>query len=213
MHHKHNKSLAKAVGHGIANTVTQKDEEAQLQAKAAAYSIQEVANAMQQQQDKKFEQMMQLFQTMLQVQGNGYKVQGNGNKVQGNDNNGNNNGNPSNAPNDQKQQHPKCKHCNRRHKKDASECWELEANKDKHPKGYKTKAKKAMQDSWCCKEARSAEQWQPGKVEIDKMAKDFPYLVTPGPLPPHNTTLPPAASLSWLIVVSKPAQKWKRQIA
>ena len=77
MHHKHNKLLAKSVGHGIANTVTQNKEEAQLQADASVYAIQEVANAMQQQQDKKFEQMMQLFQTMLQMQGNGNKMQGN----------------------------------------------------------------------------------------------------------------------------------------
>ena len=95
---------------------------------------------MQQQQDKKFEQIMQLFQTMLQMQGNG-------NKIQGNSNNGNNNGHTPNAPTDQKQQHPKCKHCNCRHKKDALECRELEANKDKHPNGYKTKDEKAKQDS------------------------------------------------------------------
>ena len=137
MHHKHNKSLAKAVGHGITNMVTHNKVDAQLQADVTVYAIQEVANAMQQQQDKKFEQIMQLFQMMLQMQGN-Y------NKMQDNNNNGNNNGN---APTDQKPPHPKCKHSNCRHKKDESECWELEANKDKHPKGYKTKAEKVKQDS------------------------------------------------------------------
>ena len=106
--------------------------DAQLQANAMVYAIQEVANAMQQQQDKKFDQIMQLFQTMLKMQGN---------------HTGTNNKNPSNAPADQKAQHPKCKHCNHQHKKVKSECWELEANKDKHPKGYKTKAEKVKQDS------------------------------------------------------------------
>ena len=65
MHHKHNKSLAKAVGHGITNMVTHNKVDAQLQADATVYAIQEVVNAMQQQQDKKFHQIMQLFQMML----------------------------------------------------------------------------------------------------------------------------------------------------
>ena len=132
MHHKHNKSSAKAVGHDITNMVTHNDVDAQLQADAMVYAIQEVANAMQQQQDKKFNQIMQLFQTMLKMQGN---------------HTGTNNENPSNASADQKSQHPKCKHCNCQHKKVESECWELEANKDKCPKGYKMKAEKVKQDS------------------------------------------------------------------
>ncbi len=123
LRHKNNKSTAGLAGHGIANSAQLREEEAQLQAEAAAYAIQEVANAMQQKQDKQFEQMMEMFKTMMQGQGN-------------------NNGG-SNAPNPKKQQLPKCKHCNRRHKKKEADCWELKANKDKRPAGYKTLAEKA----------------------------------------------------------------------
>ncbi|KAL7483043.1 hypothetical protein ACHAW6_008694, partial [Cyclotella cf. meneghiniana] len=123
LRHKNNKSTAGLAGHGIANSAQLQEQEAQLQAEAAAYAIQEVANAMQQKQDKQFEQMMEMFKAMMQAQGN-------------------NNGG-SNAPNPEKPQLPKCKHCNRRHKKKESECWELEANKDKRPAGYKTLAEKA----------------------------------------------------------------------
>ena len=123
LRHKNNKSTAGLAGHGIANSAQLQEQEAQLQAEAAAYAIQEVANAMQQKQDKQFEQMMEMFKAMMQAQGN-------------------NNGG-SNAPNPEKPQLPKCKHCNRHHKKKESECWELEANKDKRPAGYKTLAEKA----------------------------------------------------------------------
>ena len=94
-----------------------------MQAEAAAYAIQEVANAMQAKQDKQFEQMMEMFKTMMQTQGNNNGVR--------------------NVPDPAKQQLPKCKHCNRRHKKKEAECWELEANKDKRPAGDKTLAEKA----------------------------------------------------------------------
>ncbi len=55
---------------------------------------------------------------------------------------GNNTGG-SNVPDPAKAQTPKCKHCNRRHRKAEADCWELEANKDKRWAGYKTKAEKA----------------------------------------------------------------------
>ena len=111
------------VGHGIANSAQHREDEAQLQAEAAAYAIQEVANAMQQKQDKQFDQMMEMFKTMMQAQGN--------------------NTGGSNVPDPMKAQTPKCKHCNRCHRKAEADCWELEANKDKQPAGYKTKAEKA----------------------------------------------------------------------
>jgi hypothetical protein len=94
LRHKNNKSTAGLVGHG-----------------AAAYAIQEVANAMQQKQDKQFEQVMEMFKTMMQAQGN--------------------NTSGSNVPDPAKVQTPKCKHCKRRHRKAEADCWELEANKDK----------------------------------------------------------------------------------
>ena len=124
LHHKNNKSTAALSGRGIANTVQQREEEAQLHAEAAFYAIQEVANAMQEKQDKQFEQMMKMFQTMLQANKAGQAP-------------------PAQVPTTPKDQPPKCKHCNRRHKKKEAECWEHEANKDKHPAGYKTLAEKA----------------------------------------------------------------------
>ena len=123
LRHKNNKSTAALSGRGIANSVQQREEEAQLQAEAAAYAIQEVANAMQEKQDKQFQQMMQMFQAMMQANNAGQAP-------------------PAQVPTETKDQRLKCKHCNRRHKKE-SDCWELEANKNKRPAGYKTLAEKA----------------------------------------------------------------------
>ena len=79
---------------------------------------------MQEKQDKQFEQMMKMFQTMLQANNAGQAP-------------------PAQVPTAPKDQPPKCKHCNRRHRKAEADCWELEANKDKRPAGYKRKAEKA----------------------------------------------------------------------
>jgi hypothetical protein len=102
LRHKNNKSTAGLVGHGIANSAQQREEETQLQAEAAVYAIQEVANAMQQKQDKQFKQMMEMFKTMMQAQGN--------------------NTGGSNVPDAAKAQTPKCKHCNHRHRKAEADC-------------------------------------------------------------------------------------------
>ena len=51
-------------------------------------------------------------------------------------------------------------------------------------------------------EEEPIEQWRPGKVEINKLAKGFPYLVVPGFFPPPSKLLePPDPS-----VVASPAQ-------
>ena len=64
-HHKQNKTTAKSVGFGIANSVTNKDIEQIEQLAAQALMIAELANNMQEQIQKKFKEMMELFKAML----------------------------------------------------------------------------------------------------------------------------------------------------
>ena len=134
LRHKNNKSTARSVRHGIANTVKEQNMEAQIQAEAAAYAIQEVANALRQEQDKKFDQMLKMMETVLKAQSNNpVNLPAN---LPGNQNGGSGNGGGRKG----------CKHCRRNHPK-PDECWELEKNKEKRPSGYKTKSEREVQNS------------------------------------------------------------------
>ena len=64
-HHKQNKTTAKSVGFGIANSVTNKDLEKIDQLKAQALMIAELANNMQKQSQKQLKDMMELFKATL----------------------------------------------------------------------------------------------------------------------------------------------------
>ena len=105
--HKHNKSTAKSVGHGIANTATEdKVEPAEL----IALGMAEVAHVMQEGQEKQLKQMMELFKTMM---------------------NSNSPAAPtptapkaSNANNSGGQKKKKCPHCNHMVLHKPEKCWE-----------------------------------------------------------------------------------------
>ncbi len=62
--YKQNKTTAKSVGNGIANSITDKEVE---QLKAQALIIAELANSMQDQSQKQFKEMMELFRLLPQT--------------------------------------------------------------------------------------------------------------------------------------------------
>ena len=64
-HTKQNKTTAKSVGHGIANSITDKEIEQIEQLEAQALFIAELANSMQEQSQKQFKEMMELFTANL----------------------------------------------------------------------------------------------------------------------------------------------------
>ncbi len=64
-HHKQNKTTAKPVGFGIANSVTDKDIEQIEQLEVQALMIAEFANSMQEQSQLQFKEMMDMFKAML----------------------------------------------------------------------------------------------------------------------------------------------------
>jgi hypothetical protein len=80
-------------------------------------------------------------------------------------------------------------------------------------------ARKALDGAW---RGEPTEQWQPGKVELDKLTKGFTYLVAPGFTPSPRTILltppdpqpldPPnvIASKSRLIVASARGKQTRR---
>ena len=64
-HHKQNKTTAKLVGFGIANSVTDKDIEKIEQLEVQALMIAKFANSMQEQSQKQSKEMMEMFKAML----------------------------------------------------------------------------------------------------------------------------------------------------
>ena len=60
---KHNKTTAKATGHGIANLTTDESMGKVDEAESAALAIAKVAMALQANQEKQFKQMMEMFTT------------------------------------------------------------------------------------------------------------------------------------------------------
>ena len=64
-HHKQNKTTAKLVGYGIANSITNKEVDQIEQLEAQALMIAELANSMQEQSQKQFKEMMEMFKATL----------------------------------------------------------------------------------------------------------------------------------------------------
>ncbi len=64
-HHKQNKTTAKLVGYGIANSITDKEVDQIEQLEALALMIAELANSIQEQSQKQFKEMMELFKATL----------------------------------------------------------------------------------------------------------------------------------------------------
>ena len=115
--HKQNKTTAKLVGFGIANSVTDKDVEQIEQLEAQALMIAELANSMQEQNQKQFKEMMELFKATLDK----------------------NSPTPKNPKTGTEKKKKKCPHCGLEvyHKPDA--CYELDANATKRPADWKSK--------------------------------------------------------------------------
>lgn len=97
---KHDKTTAKASGHGIANSATDEKMDKLDETEAAALAIAEVAMVMQSNQEKQFKQMMELFKEVMKS-----NVPG-GAPFQA----------PAPAPTQPKQRKV-CPHCNRPHSK------------------------------------------------------------------------------------------------
>ncbi len=118
-HNKQNKTTAKSVGHGIANSITDKEVQQIEQLEAQALFVAKLANSMQEQSQKQFKEMMELFKAKLDAKSLP---------------------DPSNPKEGEgKKQKKKCPHCGMEvyHKPEA--CFELEANASKCPAGCKSK--------------------------------------------------------------------------
>ena len=136
---------------------------------------------MQQAYSKQIEQFIDMFKTMMQH--NAAPV-------------------PAPVPANSNQQRPrkKCPHCKKTHRNHGG-CWELEKNLVKCQANWKS-----VKETWWGIEEEPTEQWQPGEVEINKLAKGFPYPVIPGFFPPPSKLIEPpdpsvVASPTRLIVV------------
>jgi hypothetical protein len=113
--YKQNKTTAKSVGNGIANSITDKEVE---QLEAQALFIAELANSMQDQSQKQFKEMMELFKAKLDAKGLP---------------------DPSNPKGGEgKKQKKKCPHCGMEVYHKPESCYELEANASKRPAGWKS---------------------------------------------------------------------------
>ena len=64
-HNKQNKTTAKSVGHGIANSIIDKEVKQIKQLEAQALIVAKLANSAQEQSQKQFKEMMELFKAML----------------------------------------------------------------------------------------------------------------------------------------------------
>jgi hypothetical protein len=118
-HKKQNKTTAKSVGHGIANSITDKEIKQIEQLEAQALFVAKLANSMQEQSQEQFKEMMELFKAKLDAKSLPDPIKPKGGEG--------------------KKQKKKCQHCRMEvyHKPEA--CFELEANASKRPVGWKSK--------------------------------------------------------------------------
>ena len=119
-HNKQNKTTSKFVGHGIANSITDKEVEQIEQLEAQALFVAELANSMQEQSQKQFKEMMELFKAKLDAKSlpDPSKPKGGEGKTK---------------------QKKKCQHCGMEVYHKPKACFELEANASKRPAGWKSK--------------------------------------------------------------------------
>ncbi|KAL7476598.1 hypothetical protein ACHAW6_002955 [Cyclotella cf. meneghiniana] len=120
-HFKQNKSTAKSVGHGIANSVTDKQVQQMDNLEAQAMIFAELANSMQEQTQKQFMEMMNAFKATLAK---------------------NNSPNPTpvvpRAPAGENKK-KLCPHCKIEVYHKPERCFELEANAARHPANWVSK--------------------------------------------------------------------------
>jgi len=118
-HNKQNKTTAKSVGHGIANSITVKEVEQIEQLEAQALFAAKLANSMQEQNQKQFKEMMELFKAKLDAKSLPYLS------------------NPKGG--EGKKQKKTCQHCGMEVWHKPESCYELKANTSKRPAGWKSK--------------------------------------------------------------------------
>ena len=117
-HHKQNKTTAKLVGHGIANSITNNAVDQIDHLEAQTLIIAKFANSMQEQSQKQFKEMMEMFKVTL-----------NANSPTPTTSKGGAGG----------KKKKKCPHCGLEvyHKPEA--CFKLDANAAKCPAGWRSK--------------------------------------------------------------------------
>ncbi len=117
-HHKQNKTTAKAVGYGIANTLTDKSVANMDHLEAQALMIAELVNSMREESQKQFKELIELFGKSMNA-------------------NSPNATTPKSGTGEKKKK--KCPHCGLEvyHKPNA--CFKLEANTAKRPAGWTSK--------------------------------------------------------------------------
>ncbi len=113
-HNKQTNTTAKSVGHGIANSITDKEVEQIEQFEVQALFVAELANSMHEKSQKQFNKMMELFKAKLDTKTSP---------------------NPSYPKGGEGKKKKKCPHCGMEvyHKPEA--CFEFEANVSKRPAG------------------------------------------------------------------------------
>jgi hypothetical protein len=117
-HHKQNKTKARSVRYGIANSITKKEVKKIEHLEAQTLMIAELANSMQEQSQKQFKEILDLFKATL---------------------NTNTSPTPTTPKRGAGKKKKKCPHCQTEvyHKPEA--CFELDANAAKRPAGWKSK--------------------------------------------------------------------------
>ncbi len=117
-HHKQNKTTARLVGYGIANSITKKEVEKIEHLEAQVLMIAKLANSMQEQSQKQFKEILDLFKATL---------------------NTNTSPTPTTPKGGAGKKKKKCPHCKTEvyHKLEA--CFKLDANTAKCPAGWKSK--------------------------------------------------------------------------
>ncbi len=117
-HHKQNKTTAKLVGYGIANSITDKAVDQINHLEAQTLIIAKFANSMQEQSQKQFKEMMEMFKATLNANSPTPTT-------------------PKGSARGKKKK--KIPHCRLEvyHKPEA--CYKLDANAAKRPAGWKSK--------------------------------------------------------------------------
>lgn len=124
-HHKQNKSTVQSVGHGIANSVTEKQLNQVDVLEAQAMIFVEFANSLQEQQQKQFKEMMSVLQATLAGKNTPTSTTSATPNV--------------GAQTEGKRKKKLCPHCNTEVYHKPEKCFELEANVAKRPANWVSK--------------------------------------------------------------------------
>ena len=166
---KQNKSTPKSVGFVIANNIQTKqtsqgnDKEDVVE---AAWAVTKIVNTV----NKQLEQFKMMTQEMFKSIHTAVEISNN------------NTGKNQPSGNSWSCQHRcQCLHCKCCYPKiPDKKSRVLKANTAACPASWMSIKNRPQCSTWRCMEHKVIEQWQPGKVEIHKITKNFPYLVATG---------------------------------